>query len=264
MVSFVNAVRHAAWRMSCANNLSTIGMACQFHHDCLGHFPTGTVPNHVLAPDKRFSWLPQIWPSYINGGTALLLDTKQAWDAQTNCPPRWQSRLDFNGTMGAEKIDAITVFLCPAVSFSRDRHLLNPTHYVGVAGLGERAAELPLTDAHAGFFGYDRQVSRQDIKDGLATTIAVVEALDGGPWTAGGQSTLRSLLPADRPYVGEGGQFASMHRDSSLFFPGSQPVITNVVFADGSVRRFTGSVSPQIIEQLVTIAGGEQVDELPP
>ena len=40
--------------------------------------------------------------------------------------------------------------------------LPSPTHYLGVAGLGEDAPLLPLTDPRAGFFGYDRKVSTLD------------------------------------------------------------------------------------------------------
>jgi hypothetical protein len=124
--------------------------------------------------------------------------------------------------------------------------------------VGGAAAELPLADSKSGFFGYDRQISRGDIRDGLATTLAVAEAVDGGPWSAGGRATVRGLAAGERPYLGEGGQFAGVHRGGDLF-PFSQPVVTNVLFADGRVCPLTAAVSPQVLEALATIAGNERV-----
>jgi prepilin-type processing-associated H-X9-DG protein len=154
-------------------------------------------------------------------------------------------------------VGTLPFLLCPANPTEFDPSLPCPTHYLGIAGVGEDAAELPLSDRRAGVFGYDRKVRERDIKDGLATTLAVAEALDGGPWTAGGKATLRGLSVGEAPYLGEGGQFASRHRVG--FFPWSGPVVTNVLFADGSVRTLTPSVSPQVLEALATIAGGEEV-----
>jgi prepilin-type processing-associated H-X9-DG protein len=37
----------------------------------------------------------------------------------------------------------------------------------------------------------------------------------------------------------------------------------NVLFADGSVRPITYTVSPKVFEALATIAGTEEIDELP-
>jgi hypothetical protein len=66
--------------------------------------------------------------------------------------------------------------------------------------------------------------------------------------------------PGGVPYLGEGGQFASLHRGGP--FSWSPPIVTNVLLADGSVRRLSASVSPGVIEALATIAGGEEVGPL--
>src|SRR5262249_34843274 len=137
-------------------------------------------------------------------------------------------------------------FLCPAnPERGGDGKLPSPTHFLGIAGLGNDAADLSLTDARAGFFGYDRRLKCEDIKDGTSTTLAVSEAMDGGPWTAGGRATVRGLAPDDVAYLGAGGQFASLHRGSRIF-SWSPPIVTNVLFADGSVFGLTASVSPQV------------------
>jgi len=131
-----------------------------------------------------------------------------------------------------------------------------------LAGLGEEAAEFPLSDPRAGFFGYDRKLSLSEIKDGTGTTMAVVEVLNGGPWTAGGWATVRGLIAWEQPYLGNEGQFASQHWGGGAFAHSRQPA-TNVLFADGSVRPLTATISPEVFEALATIAGNEQVDELP-
>ena len=38
--------------------------------------------------------------------------------------------------------------------------------------------------------------------------------------------------------------------------------MTNVAFADGSVRPQTAAVSPKVLEALATVAGGEEVGGL--
>jgi prepilin-type processing-associated H-X9-DG protein len=92
----------------------------------------------------------------------------------------------------------------------------------------------------------------------MANTVVVMETnRENGPWTAGGFPTVRGLDPAGRRYLGAGGQFSSGH--SSWAWLSSSHTVTNVVYADGSVRGLTESVSPQVLEALVTIAGGEEV-----
>jgi prepilin-type processing-associated H-X9-DG protein len=46
----------------------------------------------------------------------------------------------------------------------------------------------------------------------------------------------------------KGGQFASLHG-----------AVTNVAFADASVRPLSAAVSPKVLDALATVAGGEEV-----
>jgi prepilin-type processing-associated H-X9-DG protein len=125
-------------------------------------------------------------------------------------------------------------------------------HYVGVAGVGEDAALLPVEDKRAGVFGYDRRTRPEDIRDGTGTTLMVVEtATDNGEWTAGGRATVRGLDPDHPPYLGRHGQFSSYHR-----------AVTNALFVDGSVRALGSGMAPEVFEALATIAGGEDVGQV--
>jgi hypothetical protein len=246
--------RDAATLTECANNLHQIGMALQLYDDTHHRFPQGTVPNTNLPPDRRLSWTVEICPAYIEGGYRLLLDRTKAWDAPENCPPRCRIKEKDEEELFGE----VKVFVCPASPVPFTPHLPNLTHYRGIAGVGEDAAELPLSDRRAGFFGYDRKVTRDDIKDGTSATIAVVEVPDGEPWTAGGRATVQGLATGGPPYLSEGGQFSTNHGRHRFPFPNTRT--TSVLFADGSVRPFTAAVSPRVFEALATIAGREEID----
>ncbi len=257
--SMIIRLREIARIAVCESRLRSIGQMCRDYHTDFGYFPPGTVANPRLPPDKRLSWLTQIWP-YIQSGPSLALDKNQAWDGAKNYPPRVKPFLKGSVLDPERLVGEVPCFVCPENSSRVSASIVPATDYVGIAGVGEKAAELPLRDPSCGCFGYDRIVSLQDIKDGASTTMLAVEVIDGGPWTAGGHATVRGLVAGNRPYLGLDGQFTSLHPEGILF--GSQR-ITNVLFADGSVRRFTVSTSPRVFEALATIAGGEEVSELP-
>ena len=166
-----------------------------------------------------------------------------------------------NGGSKIQLVGEFKSFHCPANPKDYDPAWPGLIHYMGIAGLGEHAAELALSDPRAGFLGYDRSLRLKDIKDGTSTTMAFAEAMDGGYWTAGGWATVQGLVPGDQPYLGEEGQFSSQHKTIALLPPSL--IATNVAFVDGSVRSFTTGVSPCLFEALATIAGGEELEGLP-
>jgi hypothetical protein len=257
VLAFIGKVRNTADRIGCANNLHQIGIALHNYQDCWGYFPTGTVPNADLPPERRLGWLVQVYPAFMEGGVGTRIDLTKAWDDEVNCPPRFLVKQMDNEKMWYAEDDMrqVKVLFCPANPACLPSALPSPTHYVGIAGLGEQAAEVPLSDPRAGLFGYDRKVPLGNLQRGASTTVAVAEVLDSGPWTAGGRVTVRGLSVGQAPYLGDGGQFTSFHRSSKFTWP--SPLVTNVVFADASVRGLTASVSPEVIEKLVTIAGNE-------
>jgi hypothetical protein len=122
------------------------------------------------------------------------------------------------------------------------------THYVGMAGIGEDAANLKVDEQGAGVFGYNRQTRMRDITDGTSNTIAIMEASnDFGPWAQGGRSTIRGLT--EEPYIngpdGIGGSWVG----------GAQGAL-----ADGSVRFISENIDPDVFKALMTISGGEQIE----
>jgi hypothetical protein len=151
-----------------------------------------------------------------------------------------------------------SLFLCPSNPTRTLPGSPQPSHYVGVAGVGLNAAGWGAGYPGNGVFGYDRRTRLEDITDGAGTTMLLIETnRDNGPWTAGGPPTVRGLDPAGGPYLGEGGQFGSGHRGGQGWSP-RPPYVTHVLFADGSVRGLADGVRPEVFEALATVAGGEE------
>lgn len=245
----VVAVRDAAGRIQCTNNLKSLGLGLQNYRDCYGHFPPGTVDNPALPPDRRLSWHVDLW-GFMIGGEELLLDKTAAWDADENREPRYSIPKDNNRV---EVIGQLGWLTCPSNPSRAETGTPGLTHYTGVAGVGEDAAFLPRDDPKAGVFGPDWKTRLEDIKDGLSTTLLVVETVtENGPWTAGGRATVRGLEPSRTPYLGRHGQFGSRH----------QGAVTNAVFVDASVRCLGARIDPKVFEALATIAGGEEVGQI--
>jgi hypothetical protein len=245
---FVGKVREAAGRVQCQNNLRSLGLGIQNYRDYAGHFPPGTVENLALPPDHRLSWHVDLY-GFMIGGEKLLLDRGLPWDAEENRDPKYSVSKDNNRI---EVIGQVAWLTCPSNPNRAAPRTTGLTHYVGVAGVGEDAALLPVEDPRAGVFGYDRKTRLEDIKDGTSTTLLVVEtARDNGPWTAGGRATVRGLDPDLGAYLGHDGQFGSRHRGA----------VTNVVFVDASVKTLRTGMAPGLFEALATIAGGKEAGQ---
>jgi hypothetical protein len=249
-LSALPKIRASAARTQCQNNLKQIGMALENSYDCYGSYPSATIPNENLPVEKRLSWLVAVAAFMEQEQAYVGIDHTKAWDHERN-------RVPATGTGLPGKF---TPFHCPADPASAVPDPPGLTDYVGISGVGTDAASFTLDYPGTGDFGYERKTTQKDIKDGMASTIMVMETnSSNGPWTAGGFPTTRGLDPAGSPYLGASGQFGSGHRSCKGWFSPSSTVITNVVFADSSVRGLTDSVSPEVLEALVTIAGGEEV-----
>lgn len=253
LVAAVNTVRERARRVQCTDQLRQIGLALHNHVDQLGSFPYGTVPNKTLPPEKRLSWLVEALP-YIES-TNIIFDREKAWDADENLRPTFAWKEGTPATT-REELGEFRLFLCPNYPNKGEPGRPSVSHYVGISGVGKDAATLPLRTTgegpirpDVGFFGYDRKLKPEDIKDGQATTMAVTETrVNNGPWTAGGSVTVRGLEPQLAPYLGRAGAFGGTHVGGAI-----------VLFVDGSARFVKESISPEVFKALATIAGGEDV-----
>jgi hypothetical protein len=244
------AVRDAAARAGCHNNLRQLSLAIQNYRDSFGCYPRGTVLGTDLPAERRLSGYVDVWP-YLLGGYAWLFDRSKPWDDEANSPTRANCKTEGvgDGIIYEKRVmGELPLFLCKSNPKRTASGSPSLTHYVGVAGVGVAAGNWPVDHPSVGLFGYDRAVRPQDVKDGHATTLAFIEtARDNGPWTAGGPATVRGLDPNGSPYLDEDGQFTAFHRG------------VNAAFLDGTVRTFSPQIDPRILEALATIAGGEEI-----
>jgi hypothetical protein len=220
-------------RVECAENLRRIGVAVNgyyAHHNKV--FPAGTVAAPELPPDKRMSWDVSILP-YVERNAAAsawvpLLKADVAWDAPPN-----------NAALHAR----LAVFLCPSTRYVGPREPPGVTSYIGLAGVDPDAAGLSKTNPRAGFFGYDRTISLDDVRRGSGQTMMVAETdRDLGPWIAGGPPTVRGLDPEETQYLGVGRPYGGLH-----------PGITNTLWVDGSVHPLPDNTSPILFRQHATL-----------
>jgi prepilin-type processing-associated H-X9-DG protein len=229
-------LRATSHRTECVNNLRQLGLALNGHLDAHGAFPPAAILNPRLPPQRRLSWLAAILPDLGEGtpagkryeDLAGRLDRRRAWDAPANA---------------LVVRTPIPLFLCPAHPDYAPRSS-SFTTYVGIAGVGLDAANLPRTDPRAGMFGYDRGVKLREVTALISSVMMVTEtAEDNGPWAAGGHPTVRGVDPATTQYIGPDRPFGGLHRGG-----------LNVLYVDLSVRWLSDAVEPEVFRTQATIA----------
>ena len=197
-----------------------------------GHFPAGASGGALLPPETRLSWITAMLPYLGHRDWYPDLQPAYPWNGPQNRP------------VTQRRLDAV---VNPGLGPSQTEAGFPVTHYVGVAGVGADAGQLPADDPRAGVFGFSRSVSPREIPDGASNTMAILGVSDHlGAWASGGAPTVRALT--ERPYVNGPDGFGS-----------GQPGGMTAGMADGSVRFISKDVDPTVLEQLATIGGGEKV-----
>ncbi len=225
-------------QLECANHLRQIGLAVNVYYDQnQQRYPSATVAAPDLLPEKRMSWFVSVLPFVARNPASRAwlplvgqtFDPALAWDL----PP--------NASAARIRLGA---FLCPSRRHRDPPALPGVTTYVGLAGVDPDAVLLPKTNPRAGFFGYDRVLSRDDVRAGISyTTMAAETDRDLGPWVAGGPPTVRGLAPAETTYLGPGRPFGGLHAGGA-----------NVLWADAHVDFVIDSVPPSTFRLLSTLA----------
>ncbi|HID78037.1 MAG TPA: DUF1559 domain-containing protein [Planctomycetaceae bacterium] len=221
----------AALRADCQRHRRLISGVLDYH-TAEGRFPPGAGQAALLAPETQLSWIAALLPYYGHEDWYEQLDFGYGWNGPPNRP------------VVRRRLEAV---VNPAVAERSTEAGFPVTHYVGVAGVGEDAGNLPGGHPRAGVFGFRRAMRLDEITDGASNTIAIL-GVSGrlGPWAAGGQATVRGLTA--RPYFQGPDGFGS-----------GQPSGMLAAMADGSVRFLSSQVDPAVLEQLATAAGGESI-----
>ena len=211
-----------------SEQLATSLLAHAAAHDDM--IPAGAAGSSLLAVETRLSWIASILPELGQPAWHEALRFGRGWSADGN-------------RQVAERTLWPVVDPGVAERFTPEGAAL--THFVGMAGLGDDAAELDAADPRAGVFSYNEPRSAAEIVDGLSQTIAIMSVRDEfGPWAQGGAATVRPLTR--QPYINGPDGFGSG--------AGGDGVLVGM--ADGSVRYFAANTDPQVLAQLATIAGG--------
>ncbi len=230
----VQAAREAARRSVCVCNLKCVAIGLLNYHDRNGSFPVGTVTNPGLPPERRLGWRVALWGE-IHTDCTVDLDPTLSWNAPANFPPKIVAAPNVT-FVDMTPDDLAREMTCPDAPVRKPGtpYLLS---YVGMAGVGVDAPTLPEKHPRAGVFGYDRRTRIEDITDGTAHTVTVIEtARDNRPWTAGGPARVRVNETAAAPYLGRGRQFGGYHPNGA-----------NAAFADGSVRFLRDTIDPRVL-----------------
>jgi hypothetical protein len=255
----IMAVREAATRMHCTSNLKQLAMALHGYADTFPRspdgkdnptFPAGTIPNPDLPAERRLSWYVSILPYLEQKPVYEQFDLKAPINDdrnrsaltnrffQTVCPASGQPRTTTPSGSG----DPAPV-----------------THYVGVAGVGADAATLPIGHPRAGVFGYDRRTAVHGMPDGASNTLLLIEtAQNPGHWAYGGPATVRGIEPGTAPYIGVGRPFGGFH-EGSWDWGKPRTHSCMIAMADGSVRQFSNTTAPEVLEALATVGGKEEL-----
>ena len=195
-----------------------------------GAWPLGVDGDDALPLPDRFSWLARLARIHIADGTpppTLSLP----WNAAEN--DRFVRR-------------RLEPFQLPAFApAGGDRYPAG--HFVGVAGVGADAAQLPKSHPRAGIFGYARRTTVDDVKDGLANTFLVLGQERSLHSWANGEHAIRSLT-AEPYFQGPDG------------FGTGQAEGMHVLMADGSVRFLSRTTDPVVMRRHAAMADGLALD----
>lgn len=199
--------RAPARRAWCRNNLKQIGLALHNYNDMHGHFP-----GDIVDKDDKplLSWRVAILPYLDKEELYQQFKLNEPWDGPHN-----KSLLD----------EIPEVYRCP----SPPRSAPTLTNCLGFEGKGA-------------FFEKGQEITIESLKDGAGSTLMVVEAKAGAPWTK----------PADLPF--------DPNAPPSLYGAGSRHWEGfNALFADGMARFLKTTTRPAIMRALITLDGGEVV-----
>lgn len=200
-----------------------------------GAFPPALWERQSQPMDGSFSWLAGLDPA-LEKEASLLPQWNLAWDDPLN--DRFVRR----------KRDDL---LNPSIPSQASGDRYPASHLVGIAGVGDDAAELPVQHPRAGIFGWNRSTRVEDVKDGLSNTL-LATGVNGkvGSW-ADGSASVRALTM--EPYI-NGPDGLGTGQKQGMY----------VLMADGSVRFLNQKTSPVIMRRLAAMADGLPLDESVP
>ena len=230
----VQAVREAARRTQCANNLKQIGLALHNHHAAKQEFPIGTVEFRLNSDtsQRQLAWSAFLLPFLEQQNVFDQLDLQQAFDAVDN---------------RAAAATVLSNYLCPSTVRETDQpDGRGACDYGGI--FGERI--ISPNNPPKGVMLIDRAISIRDITDGTSHTLIVAEDSKSpdAQWI-NGRNIFDQAFPINLAPAFEN-DIRSEHTGGA-----------NGVFCDGSVRFLSDSTANEPLAAICTRALGEVVGD---
>ncbi|MFH5804027.1 DUF1559 domain-containing protein [Alienimonas sp. DA493] len=253
----VQQAREAARRTACFNNLKQIALGLHNYESLHRSFPIGcdgcSLPSLPPPPGfrmKRIAWGVPLLPFLDAGPVAERFDTTLPHDVAAN--------VEAAGTR-------LPTFLCPSADqtdrpgpTTGDRDGdgehdpgdgLAWTDYGGLYGVSFNTPR--ILPEHEGVMLYDRVVTVAAVRDGLSNTAVIGECAGRGLAYDGQWANGHNLFDQrfDQP--------VNVTRNNELFSDHASGV--NVARGDGSAHFVSESTDQQVLNALLTRAGGEVV-----
>ncbi len=271
----VQKVREAANRMSCANNLKQLGLACHNFHDTYGKLPYA----RSKGGENRTTWakllLPYIEQQNIYTAFTETIAGLNQTDGFNNLVPSLGS--DPNPQVLAAAQAQVKVFICPSRRGTPVQCSIDPafptltgmgSDYAGCIGDGTSSPSGVYTGIIGfvnGGTGTTAGVRFASVTDGLSNTIMIGEKhiqqsklgndyiTDGIIYQSGEQQTYARVGGPGHPLAFTpddvaNNQFGSYHSGVCQF-----------VFGDGSVHAIPTSIDTTTLGYLCNISDGQPV-----
>lgn len=214
-----------------ALKLQGLGTRVTAYREPRGHFPPALWEQTGSPPGRAFSWLAGLDPT-LERDASLLPQWNLPWDDPLN--DRFVRR----------KRDDL---LNPEIPLQVGGDRYPASHVVGIAGVGPRAAELPLSDPRAGIFGWNRTTRMDDVKDGLSQTLLATGVTGKLTSWADGTASVRAFT--QEPCINGPDGFGTGQSNGMY-----------VLLADGSVRFLNRTTAPTIVRRMAAMADGLPLD----
>ena len=252
----VQQVREAARRITCANNLTQLGIAVHNYEFGHQHLPPGvsdTAPGPILSQEKglHVGFLVALLGHIEERGIADHFDVKVGTYAKANAPARQQP---------------VDTFICPSASTTSMNvgGTAAITHYAGC----HHGTEAPIDVDNNGLLFLNSKVTYGDIYDGSSNTILVGEfltAADSFGWASGTRSSLRNTGNYVDP-LGRGGAMtvdltSSLPADEVGGFGSYHNGGANFCLADGSMHFLSYNITATLFNNLGNRKDGAMMGE---
>ena len=291
----VQAVREAARRTQCRNNLKQWGLAMHQYHESHATYPPGYIFAAVVKTTPVSDWAPNGAPvGHIFDGwlppNPIPPPQDPGWSWMTMLLPQVDQKalyrqIDLNRSVGApvnadKIVQPLPLATCPSDSDTGVYEVLlkdglslasaSTSSYAAVFGKFGLINVNP--DDGNGTFQRNSRVRAQDIRDGLSQTIVVGERaalFTKAPWAGVMTSGTVRTTPGAPVYTSTieespcmtlariGSRTLNDRFSEPYDFFSAHAAQVFFLFADGSVRAIGSGINLEILHSLATRSGGE-------